>query len=214
MSVAVEGQVPLAVMLLGAVTAAFAGSFAVAGAFGIGAALVLWAFREIPFFTPASPLGAVAPASGHVFSVAIKRDPWLANRSSLRIVQRVRLPGFIAIRAPLEGTVKDYWVRGGTTRANPDMDASPTCYTLWLQTDEGDDFVLAIHGRKAVSRFRAQISPGERVGHGHRLGFVYFATAISIYLPAETETELVAKTSLIGGATSIGVLARPEPVAH
>ena len=30
---------PLAVMLLGAVTAAFAGSFAVAGAFGVGAAL-------------------------------------------------------------------------------------------------------------------------------------------------------------------------------
>ena len=55
MSVAVEGQVPLAVMLLGAVTAAFAESFAVAGAFGVGAALVLWAFREIPFLRPLRP---------------------------------------------------------------------------------------------------------------------------------------------------------------
>jgi hypothetical protein len=53
MSVALEGQVPLAVALLLAVTAGFLGSFAVAGAFGVGAALVLWAFRELPFSTPA-----------------------------------------------------------------------------------------------------------------------------------------------------------------
>lgn len=212
MSVALEGQVPLAVALLLAVTAGFLGSFAVAGAFGVGAALVLWAFRELPFSTPASPLGAVAPASGRVMSVAVKRDPWLNNRDSLRIVERIPLPGFIAIRAPLEGKVKDYWVRGGTRRDLSDPDASPTCYTLWLQTDEGDDFVIAIHGRKVISRFRAQISPGERVGHGHRLGFVYFAKAISIYLPCETRTELNANNSLLGGATNIGVLTRPEHV--
>ena len=148
-------------------------------------------------------------------SVAVKRDPWLNNRDSLRIVQRVRLPGFIAIRAPLEGKVKDYWVRGGTTR---DQSGHGRVTDLLHALASDRRRVMTLLSRftaaKVISRFRAQISPGERVGHGHRLGFVYFATAISIYLPCETRTELECQNSLLGGATNIGVLTRPEHVVR
>jgi phosphatidylserine decarboxylase len=167
---------------------------------------VVWAFYEPLSTTPSLPLAAVSPLSARVQSAGIKVDPWLRERQALRITMRTMLPGIATIRAPLEGKVMDFWVRGGISK--DDIDGSPTCYTLWVQTDEGDDVVVAVHGRRRISRFRAIVAPGERVGHGRPLGFIYFATAVTLYLPASSECELTAGELVSAGETILGTLVR------
>ena len=108
----------------------------------------------------------------------------------MRLSVKLSTLGMGVIRSPTEGQIKDFWVRGGVGR-DEDLDAaaSPTSYALWIQTDEGDDVVLAVYGRRFVSRFKAEASPGERIGQGKRLGFVYFGTTIVVYAPQNAELE-------------------------
>lgn len=216
-----QGQVPLAASLLLTVAGGLLlGVWAVAGGLAV-AGLLVWAFREDAVSTPALPLAAVSPATGALRSIGPRPDPWLAGRESVRVVVQTRLPGFAVLRAPLEGQVKDFWVRGGlrsTSGASDGAgeapeDGSPTCYTLWIQTDEGDDVVVAVHGRRVISRFRSFIAPGERVGHGHALGFIYFARAVSIYLPREAASSLGPGAHLTAGTTVVATLQRDEPGA-
>jgi hypothetical protein len=202
------GQVPVVASALIAVAFGIGEQFVVAGAFFLLAALFFWAYREQSVNTPATPLAAVAPASGVLRGIGRRPDPWLKGRPSLRAVLSLSLPGITTIRAPLEAKVMDYWVRGGLKAGASPEDGSPTCYTLWLQTDEGDNIVIAVHGRRVISRFRAAVSPGERVGHGHPLGFIYFGRVITLYLPPESETQLKAGSRVVAGTSVIATIGR------
>lgn len=208
MVIAREGFAPIAVCVVLAALLASFGWWLAAAVAALLLAVCTWCYAEAIAPTVATPLAAVSPVAGRVLRVAHKPDPWLDGRASLRVVLRVPLPGFRTLRAPLEGKVKDFWVRGGVPRDDPTAQGSPTCYTLWIQTDEGDDLVLAVHGRRLLSRFRSRVSPGERIGHGHKLGYVYFCTAVTVYLPDDAEGHVQAGERLTAGGTLLATLQR------
>ncbi|MEM7408458.1 MAG: phosphatidylserine decarboxylase, partial [Pseudomonadota bacterium] len=179
--------------------------------------IVVWIFNDAERVTPAVPLALFAPVDGRMIHADRRRDPWL-ERPSTRVVVRLPLLGMSVIRCPTEGQIREFWVRGGIgSDGNLETASSPTLYALWIRTDEGDDVVLAVHGRRFISRFRADASPGERVGHGKRLGFIYFGTIVSVYAPGSAEPcspdEVPRRARVTGGVDRVATLMRsPEPV--
>lgn len=170
-------------------------------------AVIVWAFYEPCVTTPSLPLAAVSPLTATVQSVAIKLDPWLKERKTVRIALRVPLPGIATVRAPLEGKIVDFRVRGGVNK-HDQSEGSPTCYTLRLRTDEDDDIVIAIYGRRHISRFKASVAPGERVGHGRPLGFIFFATVVTVYLPNGSDCQLGVGERVAAGGSVLATLVR------
>ena len=147
------------------------------------AILLLLAFRDRERSIPSLPLALLSPIDGRFVDGSKRRDPWL-QRDSLRLSFRMPVLGMGVIRSPTEGQVREFWVRGGVgDDGDLERASSPTSYALWIRTDEDDDVVIAVFGRPLVSRFKADASPGERIGHGQRLGFVYFGTAVTVYAP-------------------------------
>lgn len=182
--IAREGVLPTTVALLLAGAAAGADAN-VAAVSGITLALVLvWAFRDRARRIPSAPLALLSPVDGRFVDGSLRRDPWL-TRESLRLSMRMSVLGMGVIRSPIEGQVREFWVRGGVgDDGDLERASSPTSYAIWIQTDEEDDVVVAVFGRRLISRFKLDVAPGERIGHGHRMGFVYFGTAVTVYAPA------------------------------
>ena len=206
--IAREGAVPAVASLLLSATAVGVDApiGALAGLLLFGA--IVWAFRDHKHPTPSVPLALVSPVDGRIHSVAMRRDPWL-DRDCCRISLKMTFLGMGIIRSPTEGQVKEFWVRGGLKRDEDiEQASSPTCYALWVQTDEGDDVVVAVYGRRFISRFKADASPGERIGHGHRLGFIYFGTAVTMYAPATSEPVVGNHVSKPEGAADAGSATR------
>ncbi len=179
--IAREGWLPIFVAL-GAATLLLwrLGPLWSAPAWGL-ALYCLFLFRFPRRQVPASPLAVVCPADGRVATVEQTRDPWL-ERSALHIAVALAAPGITTLRSPTEGKVMDFWTARESDTARPRF-RSPTRYTLWVRTDEGDDVVFSVLARAAISRFKAAVGPGERIGQGKRFGFVYFGTRVEVFLP-------------------------------
>jgi phosphatidylserine decarboxylase len=182
--IAREGVLPtvVAMLLAGAALGADAHVGAISGI--ILALLIVSAFRDRARSIPSAPLALLSPVDGRFVDGSLRRDPWLA-RESLRLSMRMSVLGMGIIRSPIEGQVREFWVRGGIADdGDLERASSPTSYAIWIQTDEEDDVVVAVFGLRHISRFKLDVAPGERIGHGHRLGFVYFGTAVTVYAPA------------------------------
>ena len=208
--IAREGLLPASAALL--LTASAAGLEApLATVAGVCLSLsVVWFFRDNERTVPALPLAVVSPIDGRLVGAGERCDPWL-ERTCMRISLKLSTLGMRVIRSPIEGQVKEFWVRGGLARdADLETGSSPTCYALWIRTDEGDDVVLAVYGRRLVSRFKAEVAPGERIGQGKRIGFIYFGTAVTVYAPASTLLDSSIKTPtkarVTGGSQVLGTL--------
>ncbi|MEM7253612.1 MAG: hypothetical protein AAF493_19520 [Pseudomonadota bacterium] len=115
---------------------------------------------------------------GTVVAVEAADDPWY-ERPALRIGVELRFPGIAPLRAPIDGRVDEFW----TELKHEAFLASPTCYTLGLVTDREERVTVAVSSRHRHSRYRSNVSPGERVGKGIRTGFVYLADRLDLYLP-------------------------------
>jgi hypothetical protein len=111
------------------------------------------------------------------------------DRPALRISVEVRPPGITVFFSATEGKVKRFWASYGPfgeERLKRSLAASPDCYAVQVQSDEGEDVLMAVSSRWPLSRCRFDRSPGERIGQGARLGFVYFASSFDLLAPADT----------------------------
>jgi phosphatidylserine decarboxylase len=193
-----EGYVPLSIAL-----AAAAG---VVSSIGVLESLPLWVvlawllrvYWEHRPAIPAQPKAVLSPVQGRVIGSEVFYDPWL-KRPTLRIRVAVPFPGIVPLRCPIEAKVMDLYTRVGTFGAAQRpcaVDESPDCYAQWLQTDEGEDVVFCVSSRFPVSRARFLQAPGERVGHGERNGFIYFASVVDLLIPEDSEVLVQAGQSL------------------
>lgn len=190
--IAREGVLPLvcagALALTVHVTAGTAWSLPLWGV----CAWLAWLYRAPLASPPKDPLALLAPVSGRVVEVGETRDPWL-ERSVGRVRVAMAFPGIGAVASPIEGKIMDYWTADEpfpAIRGQASASRSPSCYAVWVQTDEGDDVVFAVSSRMPVSRFKLDMAPGERVGHGRRNGFVYFASFVDVLVPAAATLEV------------------------
>lgn len=190
--IAREGYVFVGVPLVAGLALGYAGDYLSSAAAFLVTGLLIWLYASPRRTIPASPRGLLSPVDGRISRVEAFRDPWL-KREVLRISIDLQPPGVTVIYSVVEGKLKDLWTEYGPlgeSQLKHSLDASPDCYALWVQTDEGEDVVIAISSRWPVSRCRFDHAPGERVGQGYRLGFVYFASCVDILVPTGSSAEV------------------------
>jgi phosphatidylserine decarboxylase len=158
---------------------------------------------------PALPLAVVSPVDGRVVMARKVSDPWL-ERQALCVGIRMNALGITPIRSPTEGKVMEFWTHSSTclsTRRESDqMNAPVACYALWVRTDEGDDMVMAVSASRSLARFKSDVAPGERIGQGHRIGFVYFGSQVDVLLPAATRSHVNEGQRTLAGCGVIATL--------
>ncbi len=157
-----------------------------------------WLYRDPIRKIPSAPLGLVSPADAQVISVGNQFDPFL-KRESLCVSLQMNWYGVFALRAVTEGKIMQHWLH----RAD-DPETSHMQHVIWIQTDEKDDVVLALHAGGRFNRMHCYVNAGERIGQGKRCGFVPFGTRIEVYLPKQSRTTLAAGTRIYGGSDLIG----------
>lgn len=208
--IAREGLIPISTALVAAAAVAhFAGLGWSLPLWGLGA-YALYLFRETPPAIPNLPLAILSPANGRVVDVSRERDSWL-DRDAWRV--RVDLDGLGVgvLRSAVEGKVMDYWTSSqpfNQSGAVSSTGFSPNCYSVWVETDEGDDIVFAVSSLRPISRFKLDVAPGERVGIGKRIAFVYFGSIVDVFMPLQTRPQITEGSPAASGCTVLGQLVR------
>jgi phosphatidylserine decarboxylase len=208
--IAREGLVPIGVASVAALVVNHYHSVWWALPLWIVTAYLLYLFRETTPTIPNLPLAVLSPGNGRVAEVAEAHDSWL-DRDSRRMRVLLNGLGIGVLRSPVEGKVMDYWTSArpfNRPASERDSGFSPNCYSVWVRTDEGDDVVVAISSLRPISRFKLYVSPGERVGIGQRIGFIYFADVVEVFMPLNARAEAAAGSETQAGCTVLGHLVR------
>jgi phosphatidylserine decarboxylase len=174
------------------------------------AGVLAYLFSESSPAVPNLPLAVLSPANGRVIEMSEARDLWL-DRDACRALVELDRFGMGVLRSPVEGKVMDFWTSAQPFNRADTLDAtgfSPNCYSTWVQTDEGDDIVLAVSSLRPISRLKLYVAPGERIGIGKRIGFVYFGSVVEVFMPAQTRREAAAGAPAKAGCTVLGSLVR------
>ncbi len=154
-------------------------------------------FRDPKCEVPSVPLGILSPASGRVLSVTNIEDYWLSRRA-IRIRIKISPWDTHCLRCPTEGKVMNQW---SSIEAKQEFNRQ---YAYWIQTDEGDDLLLAL-GMNSVANFaRMTLTSGQRAGQGQRCGFLYFAGIIDVYLPDNSRLAVAPGEQISSGTDIIG----------
>lgn len=156
-----------------------------------------WLYREPRRNVPSSPLGVISPVDGVVSRIETAYDPYL-KRDSLCISLQMHWYGVYALRSITEGKIMQHWLH------HPDdQHQGHLQHAIWIQTDEGDDVVVALHAGGQFRRMHCYANAGERIGQGKRCGFIPFGTTVDIYLPTKARSSLVIGDDVNGGSDLI-----------
>ena len=148
--------------------------------------VVAYLYRDPNRTIPSAPLGIVSPVDGYVVAVENQFDPFL-KRDALCIGLQMNWYGVFVLRAITEGKIMRHWLH----EADSENEISGRLqHAIWIQTDEQDDVVLAIHAGGRFRRMHCYASAGERVGQGKRCGFIPFGTRVDVLLPTRTRSNL------------------------
>ena len=196
--IAKEGRPYILGIGLVGLCAVFFAQFLVAGLLFSLCLLVTYLFRGSERAIPPSPLAVVSPVDGRVVLVQRCLDRYL-TREAIRIVIKPNLFGEYVIRGPIEGKIRDLWIRehGNKTKT------LALEYSYWIQTDEEDDAVIIL---RPLLWFKPvwYVPVGERVGQGQRCGFLSFGGKIEVIIPDDSRVMVKAGDRVQSGA---GILA-------
>ncbi|MGD8514297.1 MAG: phosphatidylserine decarboxylase [Granulosicoccaceae bacterium] len=158
--------------------------------------LLMYMFRDPTREVPADPLGIVSPVDGHVTSIDRVHDHYL-DRDAVRIRIRMNPFGVYTTRSPIEGKVMHQWYITDKTQ----LRAGDPAFAQWIQTDEGEDLLIAMYRAPIVHHPHCFVQTGERVGQGQRCGFINFGAHIEMFLPADARIHAVSGQTVLGGVT-------------
>ena len=147
---------------------------------------IAYLYRDPNRNIPSAPLGIVSPVDGTVIEVANQYDPFL-KRDALVISLQMNWYGVFILRAITEGKIMQHWLHESD---KADDFPGRLQHAIWIQTDEKDDVVIAIHAGGRFRQMHCYASTGERVGQGKRCGFIPFGTRIDVILPTYARTRL------------------------
>lgn len=208
--IAREGLVPVSTTFAVAAAVAYYAGFAWSLPLWPLGVYALYLFRETAPAIPNLPLAVLSPGNGRVVDVGRERDSWL-DRDACRVRVDLDDLGIGVLRSAVEGKVMEYWTSSqpfNQTETAFSAGFSPNCYSIWVQTDEGDDVVFAVSSLRPISRFKLNVSPGERVGIGQRIGFVYFGSVVDVFMPLQTRPQIGVGRAVESGCTVLGQLIR------
>ena len=159
---------------------------------------VAYLYRDPRRVIPSAPLGLISPVDGVVVDVQNQFDTFL-KREALMISIQMNWSGAYALRAITEGKIMQHWMHETDNEEHGHLQ-----HAIWIQTDEQDDVILAIHAGGRFRRMHCYASVGDRVGQGKRCGFIPFGTRIDILLPVKARTKLKVGDKVLAGADLIG----------
>jgi len=166
-------------------------------------AVLLYMFRDPTQTPPSLPLAVVSPIHGRIKSVGSAHDPWL-KRAAQSIMFENGVLDVRSIYAPVEGKIMEQWSKVPSPAPGDDDPLHSSAY--WIRTDEDDDIVLVITRAPWGGPISFGYSPGERVGHGRRVGFANFGCSARLYLPAGSRYEVAAGDNVSAGSSIVGTL--------
>ena len=165
---------------------------------------VMYLYRDPERIISSAPLGLVCPADGRVIKIQNQLDPFL-KRESICISIRMNWYGIFVLRAITEGKVMQHWVHESKQKRETEFDG-PLQHAIWIQTDEKDDIVLAIHAGGRYRKMHCYAASGERLGQGKRCGFIPFGSRIDIFLPTHIRINVKEDDQIKSGADLLGEL--------
>ncbi len=177
-----------------------------AGLLSVIPLFVLWFFRDPAPLVPADPGAVVAPGQGKVMSISEVDEPTFMGGAARRIsiflsvfdvhVQRAPVSGVVEHRAYDPGKYLAAW----NDKASADNEQS----SIGISTPHRKVLVRQIAGLIA-RRIVSDLSEGDAVVRGDRLGLIRFGSRVDLFIPLDWEV-----VSSVGDRVRVGssVLAR------
>lgn len=162
--------------------------------------LMMWFYRDPERDIPSAPLGIVSPADGIVTEMQEIDDPFL-EREAFCISLKMSWHDVFTLRGVIEGKIMRQWLHSpieGHTTGNTHL--------IWIQTDEQDDVLVALHTGRLLHRLHCYVSAGERIGQGKRCGFMPLGTQIDVILPRRSRPLVKIGQKVFAGADLLAEL--------
>lgn len=171
--------------------------------FWIVLVILCYLFRDPVRDIPADPLAIVCPTDGVVSGIGPVHDYFL-DRQATRICINMNKTGTYIMRSPIEGKVIDRWFPAVETSGQHDIPHHGECaevlYAQWVKTDEDDDVILCMSGGNPFMRPSCYVQSGERIGQGHRCGFIPFGATINVLVPENSRIEVTVGQKVTAGS--------------
>lgn len=168
----------------------------------------LYFFRDPERFPPARPNVLLAPADGHVVSVALAVPP---SELGLGALPRWRVAIFLSVldvhvnRMPADGTVTRIAYRHGKfLSANLDKSSDENeRNALAIRLDDGREIAVVQIAGLIARRILCDVKEGDHVQAGGRFGIIRFGSRTDLYLPEGVLPLVCEGQTMIGGETVI-----------
>ena len=160
-------------------------------------------FRDPERSVPDDPAAIVAASDGKVLAVERVQEDRLGDEEFLRIAVFLSVLDVHVNRAPVAGTVVDYFrVDGGFAAAmKPEAEHNFAAYTV-LETTRGRVAVAQRTG--LIARRIVHRAPvGSLLAKGERFGLIRFGSRTDVYLPADAAVPTVAPGERVAGGESV-----------
>lgn len=163
--------------------------------------LLILKFRDPGRRVPPVPLGIVSPVDGTVADVQPVADSPLGPHAQ-RLTLRIDTFAAYSIRTPVEGKVLE------PPRSLPGCGLRRG---LWLRTDERDELIMAVHGPR-LGRPAPRARVGERLGQGHRCGWLRLGRRATLDLPGNAHLHVKPGDRVRSGSTVLAEFGRDGKV--
>jgi len=178
---------------------------------GLFALFCLYFFRDPERVPPARPGVLLAPADGHVVSVAAALPP---PELGLGPTPRWRVGIFLSLfdvhvnRAPADGTVTRIAYRHGRF-VNASLDKASTeneRNALAIRLTDGREIAVVQIAGLVARRIVCAVREGDALRAGARFGIIRFGSRTDLYLPEGVEPLVAVGQTMVGGETVIAEL--------
>ncbi len=178
-----------------------------------GILIVLYFFRDPERTAPDRDGVLLAPADGHVVSVATTVPP---AELGLGAAPRWRVATFLSIfnvhvnRIPADGTITRIAYRHGRFRNAADRDAAATNEhnAVTIRLADGREIAVVQIAGLIARRIVCSVREGDAVVAGARFGIIRFGSRADLYLPEGVQPLVTEGQTMVGGETVVAELGR------
>jgi len=179
----------------------------------------LYFFRDPERYPPTRPGAMLAPADGHVVSVALVPPP---AELGLGTMPRWRVATFLSVldvhvnRMPADGTVtRIAYHHGKFLSANMDKASDENeRNALAIRLPDGREIAVVQIAGLIARRILCDVKEGDYVQAGSRFGIIRFGSRTDLYLPVGVLPLVAEGQTMIGGETVIAEIGDPVEAAE
>ena len=164
-------------------------------------------FRDPARVIAGGPKSVVAPADGRIVVVEEADDPYL-NRRALKVSVFMNVFNVHSNRSPIASRVAQKWYNRGSF-FNAALDKASVenerC-ALHLKTEDGRDITCVQIAGLVARRILNYVEPGAALTAGQRYGFIRFGSRVDLYLPLDTQVNVVIGDKVSASSTVLAEL--------